>query len=42
LDVLWNNAGVMVPPKGSVTAQVYSPAEWCLRYNEERVMISLR
>ena len=23
LDVLWNNAGVMVPPKGSVTAQGY-------------------
>lgn len=22
LDVLWNNAGVMEPPKGSVTAQV--------------------
>ena len=22
LDVLWNNAGVMVPPKGSTTKQV--------------------
>lgn len=25
LDVLWNNAGVMEPPKGSVTAQVRFP-----------------
>lgn len=40
LDVLWNNAGVMIPPAGSKTKQVSYRSERCIK-SEIREIFSL-